>query len=107
MFSHIVRRDGAQEAYVILRVEFNELLVSGWCRPLSSKRSNEHVMITPWEGCLERTYINFHFPVETITQQQVVRHAYSVWLHRMTLAVVIVSDVRVVEVADTRLGRRH
>ena len=38
-------------------------------------------------------YIDFHFPVEPIVEQEIVCHAYPVGLHRMSLAIVVVSDI--------------
>lgn len=39
------------------------------------------------------TYINLHLSVESIVEKQVVCHTYSVWFHRMSLAIVVVADV--------------
>lgn len=39
------------------------------------------------------SYIDLHFPVESIVQEQVVSHPDTVWFHRMSLSVVIVPYV--------------
>jgi hypothetical protein len=36
---------------------------------------------------------DFHLPVKSVVQQEVVGHAYAVRLHRVTLPVVVVADV--------------
>lgn len=44
-------------------------------------------------GWKSPTYINFHFPVQTIVEQQVVSHPYSMWFHGMTLPIVVIANV--------------
>uniref|UniRef100_A0A3Q3F365 Uncharacterized protein n=1 Tax=Labrus bergylta TaxID=56723 RepID=A0A3Q3F365_9LABR len=39
------------------------------------------------------TYIDLHFPVESIVQQQVVSHPDTMWFHGMSLSIVVISDV--------------
>ena len=39
------------------------------------------------------THINLHLSVESIVEKQVVGHPYSVWFHRVSLAIVVVADV--------------
>jgi len=39
------------------------------------------------------TYVNFHLAIEPIVEQEIVCHAYAVWLHRMSLAIIIVSNI--------------
>ncbi len=41
-------------------------------------------------GC---THVDLHLAVEPVVEQQVVRHADTVRLHRVTLPVVVVPDV--------------
>lgn len=43
--------------------------------------------------CCSNSYIDFHFSVQSVVQQQVMRHPDPVWLHGMPLAIVIISDV--------------
>ena len=38
-------------------------------------------------------YINFHFSIQSIIQQQVVGHAYAMRLHRMALPIIKITDV--------------
>lgn len=42
---------------------------------------------------IQRTYIDFHLPVESIVEQEVVGHADSVGFHGMALAIVVVPYV--------------
>ena len=51
------------------------------------------------------TYIDLHFPVQTIVQKQVMGHSDSMRLHRMALAIVVVSYVTFVQ--NTNKIRRH
>jgi len=44
--------------------------------------------------------VNFHLPVESIVEEEVVGHAYPVGFHGMSLSIVIVSNVTVIVVAD-------
>ena len=37
--------------------------------------------------------VDLHLAVEAVVEQEVVRHAYAVRLHRVTLAIVVVPDV--------------
>ena len=37
--------------------------------------------------------VDLHLAVEAVVEEEVVRHAYAVRLHRVTLAIVIVADV--------------
>jgi hypothetical protein len=43
---------------------------------------------------------DLHFSVETVVDEQIVRHAYTVRLHGVTLPVVIVANVGVIVVTD-------
>ena len=53
-------------------------------------------------------HVDLHLSIQPVAQQQVVRHADAVRLHRVTLAIIVVADVGVVEVADLALARgRH
>lgn len=38
-------------------------------------------------------YIDLHFSVQAIVQQQIVRHTYTMWFHWMPLAIVIVANI--------------
>lgn len=38
-------------------------------------------------------YINFHFPIQPIVEQEVVGHPDSVGFHRMTLAIVVIPNI--------------
>jgi hypothetical protein len=76
----------------------------------------------------EAGYVNVHLLVEAIIENEVVGHPYAVGLHRMALAVVIITNLRcfinhvrkimdasnpqirartVIEVADSVFGGRH
>ena len=39
------------------------------------------------------TYIDFHFSVKAIVQDEIVGHANSVGLHGMTLSIVVVANI--------------
>mmetsp|Transcript_22235 Transcript_22235/g.68622 ORF Transcript_22235/g.68622 Transcript_22235/m.68622 type:complete len:392 (+) Transcript_22235:358-1533(+) len=82
---HVVGRDDAEEIDVVVRVE-----------PRHERRVHglgpEHL----------------HHAVEPVVHHEVVRHPHAVRLHRVALAVVEVSDLRVVEVRDASSARsRH
>ena len=55
---------------VVIRVELGHLVLSGLVWP-----------------------INFHLPVESIIEEQIVGHSYPVGFHGMALAIVVVSNV--------------
>ena len=40
-----------------------------------------------------QTYVDFHLPVESVIEDEVMRHAYPVGLHGVTLPIVVVSNV--------------
>ena len=81
----VVRRDQPEELDVLVRVEPRELVVPGRRRAVDLK-----VLVQP------------------VVQQQVVRHSNTVGLHGMGLAIVVVPDLRVVEVSDLQArGRRR
>lgn len=42
---------------------------------------------------IDMTHIDFHFPVQSIVEEEVVRHADPVGLHGMALAVVVVPHI--------------
>lgn len=44
-------------------------------------------------GLMIVAYINFHFSIQSIIQQQVVSHAYAMRLHRMALPIIKITDV--------------
>ena len=71
VLAHVVGRDRAQEADVVLGVEFAQLLERRRARP-----------------------VDLHLAVEAVVEQQVVRHPDAVRLHRVALAVVVVADLR-------------
>ena len=52
------------------------------------------------------THVDLHLLVEAIVEQQVVSHANTMRLHGMALAIVVVANVRVVEVAHPLLAAR-
>ncbi len=39
------------------------------------------------------SYINFHFPIQPIVEQEVVGHSDSVGFHGMTLAIVVIPNI--------------
>ena len=80
---NIIRPDRAQEPDVLAAVEAGHVL----------------------KVCLVRT-VDLHLAVEPVVEDEVVRHAYAMWLHRVALAVVEVPDVSVVVIAHLLL-RRH
>lgn len=59
-------------------------LQSRWCFV-----TTEQHIINVWLA----TYIDFHFPVKSIVQKQVVSHPDTMWFHGMSLSVVIISYV--------------
>uniref|UniRef100_A0A674PFE3 Uncharacterized protein n=1 Tax=Takifugu rubripes TaxID=31033 RepID=A0A674PFE3_TAKRU len=69
---HVVRSYGSQELDVVVAVIFGHFLCCGF--PL-------------------QTYIDFHFPVESIVEKQVVGHPDAMWFHGMSLSVIIISYV--------------
>ena len=52
-------------------------------------------------------HVYVHLPVQAIGQKQVVRHADTMRLHRMALAIVVVSYVAVIKVRDALLAARR
>ena len=73
----VVGRDEAQELDVLVRVEARELVVRRGRGP-----------------------VHLHLLIQAVVQEQVVRHADAVRLHRVPLPVVVVPDLCVVEVGD-------
>lgn len=59
----------------------------------ASSQLPAHVLVPGGEGSED-----LHLVVETIVQEQVVRHPYPVRLHGVTHAIVVVPDLRVIEV---------
>ena len=47
-----------------------------------------------------------HLRVEAVVQDEAVRHAHAVGLHRVPLPVVVLPDLGVIEVRHLRKGRR-
>ncbi len=39
------------------------------------------------------SYINFHFPIQPIVEQEVMGHSDSVGFHGMTLAIVVIPNI--------------
>lgn len=99
---HVVRPDGAQELDVVVAVVLCHLLCRGFVRPLrrGKKTAQTHKSVrgkevknaaaSVWSG---ETYVDFHLPVQSIVEQQVVGHTDAVRFHGVSLAVVVVSDV--------------
>mmetsp|Transcript_21755 Transcript_21755/g.64501 ORF Transcript_21755/g.64501 Transcript_21755/m.64501 type:complete len:428 (+) Transcript_21755:163-1446(+) len=83
VLAHVVWRDVPQEAHVLVGVELAQLIEGGRARP-----------------------VDLHLLVEAIVEQQVVSHANTMRLHGMALAIVVVANVRVVEVAHPLLAAR-
>lgn len=46
-------------------------------------------------GAVERVraYVDLHLLVQAVVEQQVVRHVHAVWLHRVVLSIVEVTDL--------------
>ena len=44
--------------------------------------------------------VDFHFSVETVVENEIVRHSNPVGFHRMALTVVVVADIEIVVVRD-------
>ena len=40
-----------------------------------------------------KTYINFHLAIQAVVEQEIVSHSNSVWLHGVTLSIIIISNV--------------
>lgn len=76
----VVGRNGLEEIDVVVGMEAAEVVVGGW------KRSG-----------------NGHMTVEVVVLDEGVGHADTVGLHYVGLAVVVVSDIGVVEVCDSTL----
>merc|ERR1719469_621129 len=57
---HVVGADGAEESDVVVTVELGHLVLSGLVRS-----------------------VDLHLPVEAVVEEEVVGHAYSVWLRRL------------------------
>lgn len=72
--------DGGEEVDVVIGVEFSDVL-----------------------GCGGERAADFHAAVEAVVYDQVVRHTDSVGLHRVALAVVVIADGGLVEVAHSTL----
>lgn len=49
------------------------------------------------------TYENFHISIETIVQQKIVCHLDPVWLHWMTLTIIVVANVAIIKVYNASL----
>uniref|UniRef100_A0A3Q1FDU8 Uncharacterized protein n=1 Tax=Acanthochromis polyacanthus TaxID=80966 RepID=A0A3Q1FDU8_9TELE len=69
---HVVWPYGSQELDVVVAVVFCHLLCSGF---------------------LLKTYIDLHFPVQSIVEKQVVSHPDAVRFHGMPLPIVVISDI--------------
>uniref|UniRef100_A0A3Q1AUH0 Uncharacterized protein n=1 Tax=Amphiprion ocellaris TaxID=80972 RepID=A0A3Q1AUH0_AMPOC len=69
---HVVWSYGSEELDVVVAVVFCHLLCSGF---------------------LLKTYIDLHFPVQSIVEKQVVSHPDAVRFHRMPLSIVVISDI--------------
>lgn len=39
------------------------------------------------------TYIYLHLPVETVIEEEVVSHSNAMWLHRMSLSIIVIPNV--------------
>ena len=50
---------------------------------------------------------DFHLPVEAIVEKEVVGHAYPVGLHRVALAIVVVTNIGVIVVTDLLSAMRR
>lgn len=108
---HIVRSDFRKEINVLVGMELGHFVFRCRFRTLAISRistiprhSNER------KG--RNTHIDLHLLVEAIVHDQAVGHAYTVWLHRVTGDVGIVTHVGVVEVShllvvgDNAIGER-
>ena len=80
-FGHVIRVDYAQEVDVVIAVKPRHLVSRDGLWPE-----------------------DFHFAVEAIVYDKVVRHAYAVRLHWVTLAIVIVPYLCVIKVRDFPLS---
>uniref|UniRef100_A0A3P8RXZ6 Uncharacterized protein n=1 Tax=Amphiprion percula TaxID=161767 RepID=A0A3P8RXZ6_AMPPE len=69
---HVVWPYGSEELDIVVTVVFCHLLCSGF---------------------LLKTYIDLHFPVQSIVEKQVVSHPDAVRFHRMPLSIVVISDI--------------
>uniref|UniRef100_A0A8C3G1J4 Uncharacterized protein n=1 Tax=Cyclopterus lumpus TaxID=8103 RepID=A0A8C3G1J4_CYCLU len=72
VLGHVVWSDGPQELDVVVAVVFSHLLTTGF---------------------VDVTHVNLHFPVQSIVEKEVVRHADPVGFHGVALAVVVVPHV--------------
>uniref|UniRef100_A0A4W6CGA1 Uncharacterized protein n=1 Tax=Lates calcarifer TaxID=8187 RepID=A0A4W6CGA1_LATCA len=69
---HVVWSDGPQELNVVITVVFCHLFTTGF---------------------VDLTYIDLHFPVQSIVKEEVVCHANPVGFHGMSLAIVVVPHI--------------
>lgn len=70
VLAHVVRPDRAEEANVFIAMVFCHFLLRRLVRP-----------------------VDLHTPVESIVKDEVMRHTHPMGLHRMPLAIVVITDV--------------
>ena len=120
----VVRSDVLNELHVFIAVKTRHFITDRFVRSL--KKSTTVESSARWS-----TYVDFHLPVETVVENQIVCHAYAVRFHWMALPrktataivedkgrgdplpVVVVADIEIVVVGDflsamgtNRCGRR-
>lgn len=87
VFSDIVRSDRLQETYVLVAMVTRHLLLRGWVWSLIKETQIK------WRNECTRAYVYLHFPIEPVIKQQIVRHPNPVWLHGVTLTVIIITNI--------------
>uniref|UniRef100_A0A4W3IV28 Uncharacterized protein n=1 Tax=Callorhinchus milii TaxID=7868 RepID=A0A4W3IV28_CALMI len=84
VFRHVVWTDGPQELDVIVTV----------------------VLCHFFTSTSESTYINFHFSVQAIVQQQIMGHPNPVRFHWVALSIVVIANITCNNIRTLRSGKR-
>lgn len=100
---YVVGRYAIEEFHVLVGVKLRHFTLRRWLGALRCQAWVTRMRPgAPREGGERATHEYFHFAIQAVLHYERVTHAYARWLHGMTGAVVIVSNVAVEEVAYAR-----